>query len=88
MTRANQTVVIRTLMVPMDRASVLYVDSEHFSVDVYVTDAIGDQYLIEIPNAVVHSQNPDPDRVNHTTKFTNVELMIQPGYTVSAVQLN
>lgn len=88
LTRANQTVVIRTVLVPMDRASVLYVDSEHFSVDVYVTDAIGDQYLIKIPNAVVHSQNPDPDRANHTTKFTNVELMIQPGYTVSAVQLN
>jgi len=88
LTRANQTIVFESVSVPMDRANVLFVESENFSVDVYVTDALGDRYLIKIPNAVIHSQNPDPDRDNHTTIFANVELMLQPHYTVSAVPLN
>ena len=80
LTRANQTIVFESVSVPMDRANVLFVESENFSVDVYVTDALGDRYLIKIPNAVIHSQNPDI--------FANVELMLQPHYTVSAVPLN
>lgn len=88
LTRANQTIVFESVSVPMDRANVLFVESENFSVDVYVTDALGDRYLIKIPNAVIHSQNPNPDRDNHTTIFANVELMLQPHYTVSAVPLN
>lgn len=88
LTRANQTIVFESVSVPMDRANVLFVESENFSVDVYVTDALGDRYLIKIPNAVIHSQNPDPDRDNHTTIFANVELMLQPHHTVSAVPLN
>ena len=88
LTRANQTIVFESVSVPMDRANVLFVQSENFSVDVYVTDALGDRYLIKIPNAVIHSQNPDPDRDNHTTIFANIELMLQPHYTVSAVPLN
>lgn len=88
LTRENQTIVFESVSVPMDRANVLFVESENFSVDVYVTDALGDRYLIKIPNAVIHSQNPDPDRDNHTTIFANVELMLQPHYTVSAVPLN
>ena len=88
LTRANQTIVFESVSVPMDRTNVLFVESENFSVDVYVTDALGDRYLIKIPNAVIHSQNPDPDRDNHTTIFANVELMLQPHYTVSAVPLN
>lgn len=88
LTRANQTIVFESVSVPMDRANVLFVESENFSVDVYVTDALGDRYLIKIPNAVIHSQNPDPDRDNHTTIFANIELMLQPHYTVSAVPLN
>lgn len=88
LTRANQTIVFESVSVPMDRANVLFVESENFSVDVYVTDALGNRYLIKIPNAVIHSQNPDPDRDNHTTIFANVELMLQPHYTVSAVPLN
>lgn len=88
LTRANQTIVFDSVSVPMDRANVLFVESENFSVDVYATDALGDRYLIKIPNAVIHSQNPDPDRDNHTTIFANVELMLQSHYTVSAVPLN
>ena len=88
LTRANQTIVFESVSVPMDRANVLFVESENFSVDVYVTDALGNRYLIKIPNAVIHSQNPDPDRDNHTTIFANIELMLQPHYTVSAVPLN
>lgn len=88
LTRANQTIVFESVSVPMDRANVLFVEFENFSVDVYVTDALGNRYLIKIPNAVIHSQNPDPDRDNHTTIFANVELMLQPHYTVSAVPLN
>ena len=72
----------------MDEANVLNVESEHFSIDIYATDALGNQYLIKIPNAVIRSQNPDPDRDNHITKFKNVELTLQPNFTISAVLLN
>ena len=88
LTRANQTIVFGSVSVPMDRAYVLLVESEHFSVDIYVTDALGNQYLIKIPNAVIRSQNPDPDRDNQITEFKNVELMLQMNYAVSAVPLN
>lgn len=88
LTRANQTIIFGSVSVPMDRAYVLLVESEHFSIDVYVTDALGEQYLIKIPNAVIRSQNPEPDRDNHITKFINVQLTLQPNFTVSAVQLN
>ena len=88
LTGANQTIVFGSVSVPMDRAYVLLVESEHFSVDIYVTDALDDQYLIKIPNAVIRSQNPDPDRDNHITEFKNVELTLQQNYMVSAVPLN
>lgn len=88
LTRANQTIVFESVSVSMDEANVLNVESEHFSIDIYATDALGNQYLIKIPNAVIRSQNPDPDRDNHITKFKNVELTLQPNFTVSAVLLN
>lgn len=88
LTRTNQTIVFESVSVSMDEANVLNVESEHFSIDIYVTDALGNQYLIKIPNAVIRSQNPDPDRDNHITKFKNVELTLQPNFTVSAVLLN
>lgn len=88
LTRANQTIVFESVSVSMDEANVLNVESEHFSIDIYVTDARGNQYLIKIPNAVIRSQNPDPDRDNHTTEFRNVELTLQSNYTVSVMPLN
>lgn len=88
LTGANQTIVFGSVSVPMDRAYVLLVESDHFSVDIYVTDALGDQYLIKIPNAVIRSQNPDSDRDNHITEFKNVELTLRQNYMVSAVPLN
>lgn len=88
LTRANQTIVFESVSVSMDEANVLNVESEHFSIDIYATDALGNQYLIKIPNAVIRSQNPDPDRDNHITKFKNVELTLQPNFTISAVLLN
>lgn len=75
--RNNQFIVINSISAPMDKAYMLYVQSEGFYIVLKVADWMGEIYNVSISNVVVESQNPEPDLENHLTIFRNVILNFQ-----------